>query len=46
MLLSSRSLYWPGPGCRFETVPDAGHAAFWEQPQVWNRFVLEFIAGH
>lgn len=34
------------PGCRFETVPEAGHAAFWEQPDIWNRLVLEFIAGH
>ena len=34
------------PGCRFETVPEAGHAAFWEQPEVWNRLVLEFIGGH
>ncbi|MEE8466083.1 MAG: alpha/beta hydrolase [Dehalococcoidia bacterium] len=33
------------PGCRFETVPEAGHAAFHEQPELWNRFVLEFIRG-
>ena len=33
------------PGCKFETVPEAGHAAFWEQPEIWNRLVLEFI-GH
>jgi pimeloyl-ACP methyl ester carboxylesterase len=31
------------PNCRFETVPEAGHAAFWEQPETWNRIVLEFI---
>ena len=34
------------PGCRFETVPDAGHAAFWEQPAIWNRHVLDFIREH
>ena len=34
------------PGCRFETIPEAGHAAFWEQPAIWNRLVLEFIRGH
>ena len=34
------------PGCRFETVSEAGHAAFWEQPDIWNRLVLEFIAEH
>ncbi len=31
------------PQCRFETVPEAGHAAFWEQPDTWNSLVLEFI---
>jgi pimeloyl-ACP methyl ester carboxylesterase len=34
------------PGCRLETIPEAGHAAFWEQPEVWNRLVLDFIARH
>ena len=34
------------PGCRFETIPEAGHAAFWEQPEIWNRLVLEFIGEH
>ena len=34
------------PGCRFEMVPEAGHAAFHEQPEVWNRLVLEFIREH
>ncbi len=29
--------------CQFVTVPEAGHAAFWEQPDLWNRLVLEFI---
>jgi pimeloyl-ACP methyl ester carboxylesterase len=32
--------------CQFATVPEAGHAAHWEQPQIWNRLVLEFIARH
>ena len=31
------------PDCQFVTVPEAGHAAFWEQPEVWNRLVLDFI---
>ncbi len=31
------------PDCRFATVPEAGHAAFWEQPEIWNRLVLEFL---
>jgi pimeloyl-ACP methyl ester carboxylesterase len=32
--------------CQFATIPEAGHAAFWEQPEVWNRLVLEFIGRH
>jgi pimeloyl-ACP methyl ester carboxylesterase len=31
------------PHCRVETVAEAGHAAFWEHPELWNRMVLEFI---
>jgi pimeloyl-ACP methyl ester carboxylesterase len=34
------------PNCQFTTIPEAGHAAFWEQPEVWNRLVLEFIGQH
>jgi pimeloyl-ACP methyl ester carboxylesterase len=30
----------------FVTVPDAGHSAYWEQPEVFNRAVLEFIRKH
>ncbi len=31
------------PNCAVVDIPEAGHAAFWEQPDVWNRHVLEFI---
>lgn len=31
------------PQCQLVTVPEAGHAAFWEQPEVWNRLVLAFL---
>lgn len=41
-----RLLAAPLPQCRFETIPEAGHAAFWEQPERWNRLVLEFIGQH
>jgi pimeloyl-ACP methyl ester carboxylesterase len=34
------------PHCQFATVPEAGHAAHWEQPEIWNRLVLEFIGQH
>jgi pimeloyl-ACP methyl ester carboxylesterase len=31
------------PNRRFVTLPEAGHAAFWEQPELWNRLVLNFL---
>lgn len=27
-------------------IPEAGHSAYWEQPQTFNRAVLEFIRKH
>ena len=34
------------PASEFAVVPDAGHSAHWERPEVWNRMVLEFLARH
>jgi pimeloyl-ACP methyl ester carboxylesterase len=34
------------PGARFQLVPEAGHSVNWEQPDVFNRAVLEFISVH
>jgi pimeloyl-ACP methyl ester carboxylesterase len=34
------------PNCQFASVPEAGHGAHWEQPEIWNRIVLEFIGQH
>ena len=34
------------PNSEFVVVPEAGHAAFWEQPESWNRTVLEFLSRH
>ena len=34
------------PTSRFASLPDAGHAGFWERPQVWNGLALEFLAQH
>ena len=31
------------PTSRFASLPDAGHAGFWERPEVWNGLALEFI---
>ena len=41
-----RLLAAPLPQCQFTTIPEAGHAAFWEQPDLWNRLVLKFIGQH
>jgi pimeloyl-ACP methyl ester carboxylesterase len=30
----------------FTVVPDAGHSTYWEQPDVFNRAVLTFLAKH
>jgi pimeloyl-ACP methyl ester carboxylesterase len=34
------------PNCQVATVPEAGHAAHWERPEIWNHIVLEFIGQH
>ena len=34
------------PNSEFVMVPEAGHAAFWEQPESWNGMVLEFLGRH
>ena len=34
------------PSSRFASLPDAGHAGFWERPEMWNGLVLEFIGQH
>ena len=41
-----RLLAAPIPDCQMVMVPEAGHAAFWEQPETWNRLVLEFLQQH
>jgi pimeloyl-ACP methyl ester carboxylesterase len=34
------------PGSEIVIVPDTGHAIYWEQPDVFNRAVLDFIGRH
>jgi pimeloyl-ACP methyl ester carboxylesterase len=34
------------PSCESVVVPECGHSAFWEQPDIFNRTVLDFIQKH
>ena len=34
------------PNCESIVVPECGHSAFWEQPELFNRAVLDFIGKH
>ena len=34
------------PNCESVIVPECGHSAFWEQPDIFNRAVLDFISKH
>ena len=33
------------PNCESLVIPECGHSAFWEQPEAFNRAVLDFITG-
>jgi pimeloyl-ACP methyl ester carboxylesterase len=33
-------------GAESVIVPEAGHSTYWEQPEVFNRAVLTFLAKH
>ncbi len=56
LIAGSADLSAPPPLQRFYTariknsesliVPDAGHSTYWEQPEIFNRAVLEFIRKH
>lgn len=34
------------PNCESVVIPECGHSAFWEQPEAFNRVVLDFISKH
>jgi pimeloyl-ACP methyl ester carboxylesterase len=34
------------PNCESAVIPECGHSAFWEQPEAFNRAVLDFISKH
>jgi pimeloyl-ACP methyl ester carboxylesterase len=56
LLTGDADMYAPPPimrmfaarvkGSRLVVVPEAGHSTYWEQPEIFNRTVLEFIAKH
>jgi pimeloyl-ACP methyl ester carboxylesterase len=33
------------PNSRLVVIPEAGHSIYWEQPELFNRAVLDFIGG-
>jgi pimeloyl-ACP methyl ester carboxylesterase len=33
------------PNCESVVIPECGHSAFWEQPEAFNRAILDFVAG-
>ena len=56
VLTGDADLYAPPPvmrlfaarirGSEFLVVPEAGHSTYWEQPEVFNRAVLNFVGKH
>ena len=34
------------PSCESLVIPECGHSAFWEQPELFNRAVLDFLSNH
>jgi pimeloyl-ACP methyl ester carboxylesterase len=56
LMTGEADLYAPPPvlqlfaarikGSETSIVPEAGHSAYWEQPEVFNRAVLSFLAKH
>jgi pimeloyl-ACP methyl ester carboxylesterase len=56
LLTGDADLYAPPPvlhlfaarikGSEVSIVPEAGHSAYWEQPELFNRAVLNFLGKH
>jgi pimeloyl-ACP methyl ester carboxylesterase len=56
IIAGDADLWWPPvalrmvaahiPNCETLIVPEAGHSVYWEQPDIFNRAVLAFIARH
>ena len=41
----SRMLAAEIPNSRVALIPESGHSTYWEQPEIFNRAVLDFIGG-
>jgi pimeloyl-ACP methyl ester carboxylesterase len=56
LLTGDADMYAPPPimrmfaahvkGSKAVVIPEAGHSGYWEQPEIFNRTVLEFIGRH
>ena len=56
VIAGGADMYAPSPVMRrfadrirnseFVSVPDAGHSVFWEEPQIFNEAVLNFVRKH
>ena len=56
LLTGDADLYAPPPilklfaarikGSQTLVIPEAGHSAYWEQPEIFNRAVLDFLSRH
>jgi pimeloyl-ACP methyl ester carboxylesterase len=56
IIAGDADLWWPPaalrmvsahiPNCETLIVPEAGHSVYWEQPDIFNRTVLDFIGRH
>jgi len=33
------------PNSRLVLIPEAGHSSYWEQPEIFNRAVVDLIGG-
>jgi pimeloyl-ACP methyl ester carboxylesterase len=34
------------PGSELVVVPESGHSVYWEQPEIFNRAILDFVGKH
>jgi pimeloyl-ACP methyl ester carboxylesterase len=41
-----RYLHSRVPASELYIVPEAGHSVYWEQPEVFNNILLDFLARH